>query len=85
MADADEGGLMEVGGLPRAERSMSFMRRNWYFAERETGVKVAMGTGRWRERAVMMASFSSSGSTAPEGSRSSGRGALASMAAPGWS
>ena len=33
------------GGLPRHERSMSFMRRCWYLRVRETGVKVTMGRG----------------------------------------
>ena len=70
------------GGVPSADRSISFMRMYWYLKRCETGVKVARGRGRWRERAAMMASFSSSESTAPEGSRSSGRGAFASIAAP---
>jgi hypothetical protein len=70
------------GGVPRAERIMPFMRMYWYLERWETCVYVAMGRGRWRARAAMMLSFSSSESTAPEGSRSSGRGALASRAAP---
>lgn len=31
-------GSVVPGGLPRADRSMSFIRRYWYFEERETGV-----------------------------------------------
>lgn len=79
------GGLPKAdmpGGLPKAERSMSFMRMYWYLLRWETWLYVAMGRGLWRARAAMMASFSSSESTAPEGSRSSGSGALASIAAP---
>jgi hypothetical protein len=37
--------LTPVGGAPRADRSMSFIRMYWYFELRDTGVKVAMGRG----------------------------------------
>jgi hypothetical protein len=70
------------GGAPSAERIMPFMRMNWYFERWSMWVYVAIGRGLWRARAAMMASFSSSESTAPEGSRSSGRGALASIREP---
>jgi hypothetical protein len=70
------------GGMPRAERSMPFMRMYWYFERWSMWVYVAMGRGLWRARAAIMASFSSSESTAPDGSRSSGRGALASIKEP---
>lgn len=71
------------GGAPSAERIMSFMRMYWYLERCETCVYDASGRGRWRASAAIMESFSSSESTAPDGSRSSGRGAFASMAAPG--
>ena len=70
------------GGAPSAERIMPFMRMYWHFERCEVCVYVAMGRGRCRERAAIIESFSSSESTAPEGSRSSGRGALASMRDP---
>jgi hypothetical protein len=70
------------GGAPSAERIMPFMRMYWYFERCEVCVYVAMGRGLCRERAAIIESFSSSESTAPDGSRSSGRGALASMRDP---
>jgi hypothetical protein len=70
------------GGTPRAERSMPFMRMYWYFERWSMWVYVAMGRGLWRASAAIIASFSSSESTAPDGSRSSGRGALASIKEP---
>jgi len=45
-------------------------------------VKVARGRGRWRDSAAIMASFSSSESMEPWGSKSSAKGALASIAMP---